>query len=56
MLSPNPLHRPNITEVLDHPWVRVSADSVVSFLLYYENIIIVPHYDKGRKISARLIV
>ncbi|XP_070491286.1 peripheral plasma membrane protein CASK isoform X4 [Chironomus tepperi] len=22
MLSPNPLHRPNITEVLDHPWVR----------------------------------
>jgi serine/threonine protein kinase len=24
MLSPNPHHRPSITEVLDHPWIRVS--------------------------------
>jgi serine/threonine protein kinase len=24
MLSPNPLHRPSIAEVLDHPWMRVS--------------------------------
>lgn len=29
MLSPNPLHRPSISEVLDHPWMRVSAESIV---------------------------
>lgn len=51
MLSPNPLHRPSISEILDHPWMRVSADSI---LLYYENITIVPSMcmNKRRKISS----
>lgn len=25
MLAPNPLHRPSVAEVLDHPWMRVSV-------------------------------
>lgn len=23
MLSPNPLNRPTVTEILEHPWMRV---------------------------------
>lgn len=35
MLSPNPHHRPSITEVLDHPWIRVSnlATKIILLLL-----------------------
>lgn len=29
MLAPNPLHRPSVSEVLDHPWMRVSDNRII---------------------------
>ena len=31
MLSPNPQHRPSVSEILDHPWFRVSLLNILRY-------------------------
>lgn len=33
MLSPNPINRPTVAEILEHPWMRVSFLSQIIFPL-----------------------